>query len=36
VELTNIELVARAFFTVAAIYDLASLAVADNVAVAVA
>lgn len=34
VELTNIEFVARAFFTVAVIYDLAGLATADNVVVA--
>lgn len=35
-ELTNIEFVARAFFTVAVIYDLASLATADNVVLAAA
>ena len=34
IELTNIEFVARAFFTVAVIYDLAGLATADNVVVA--
>ena len=36
VELTNIEFFARAFFTVAVMYDLSSLGTADNVAMAVA
>lgn len=33
-ELTNVEFFARAFFTVAVIYDLISLGIADNVALA--